>query len=360
MNPCLHAGFTALLALALTACNGQRPLTPQEKDTLNHLTENLVTRCVGRYLIDVPADSHMFQSTNVEKVMVEAQAMTHERYLREMQARHEELMATKNDSGYQYLYNDGVIEGMPDSRYFIALRSPGALTDAGRMIEAYRWDRGYRIKMMLEAYSAKDSTYFKDDPSVRDNPGMTNISERLAKIVSFLSRTQGRPDTEIPTEPGMCFPGGFIAGHASEKENLRAHFVLDTHRDVSFDLDTDTDIRGTTTLLQRGDEIRRVLRHKKDGRTLRNGRVQLTDLAAEEWLMAGETHAGVAAFHFQLEANSLVGSPKSPFLQLELDVGTSNRLLKSYREPAGSLTEAESVGLWDAVSRTLRPRPNAF
>jgi hypothetical protein len=62
-----------------------------------------------------------------------------------------------------------------------------------------------------------------------------------------------------------------------------------------------------------------------------------------------------------LEANSKIGSAQTPLVILSMDNGglppesDGNRSLSQ-----ASLTEDEAVALWDAVSRTLRPRPNGF
>jgi hypothetical protein len=143
-------------------------------------------------------------------------------------------------------------------------------------------------------------------------------------------------------------------------ENTKTKFVLDSHHDVNINIDTDSDIRTTDTLLQRGTQIREGL-SRNNGRTVRNGTVELPGgLPAQEWLMAGITTADVQGFHFALEANYLVGSPQSPLITLELDVGAPNRMIKTYQISSASLTEGESIALWDKVSRTLRPRPNGF
>ncbi len=136
-------------------------------------------------------------------------------------------------------------------------------------------------------------------------------------------------------------------------------FVLNGHDDVSFNIDTDSDIQTEDSLLQRGAQIRTAL-SRSSGRTLRNGSVALKDLPAEEWLMAGKTVLRIQGFHFSLEANSVIGSPLSPLISLDLDVGAPNKLLNLHELDRVSLTEGESIALWDKVTRTLRPRPNAF
>jgi hypothetical protein len=102
----------------------------------------------------------------------------------------------------------------------------------------------------------------------------------------MLSRAGGRTDDEIPSEPGLCFPGGFLSRKASDQEDISAGFMLSNMHDVSFSLSTDSSISETTTLLQRGADINEALSHN-EGRTLRKGSVDVPGMHSEEWLMAG-------------------------------------------------------------------------
>ncbi|MBY4728919.1 hypothetical protein K6V90_00015 [Cupriavidus pauculus] len=359
MKRVLAAMAAVCLALSLQGCNRHRPLTSQEQAIVKDLTAHLTPRCVGRYLIDMPADVHIFQSIKVEGVHISTEPMTIDAHRRAIQNRSDELTTAKSYFGYRFLYADQEVKGIPDSRYFVSLGSIYEDPDSIRIIEAYRWNSGHQIKMQVAASSAKDSLYFKDQPSIRDDPDMTNVSERLSQVISLLSRARGRSDDEIPGEPGVCFQGGFLQGKARDRENTSTMFVLNGHDDVSFNIDTDSDIQTEDSLLQRGAQIRTAL-SRSSGRTLRNGSVALKDLPAEEWLMAGKTVLRIQGFHFSLEANSVIGSPLSPLISLDLDVGAPNKLLNLHELDRVSLTEGESIALWDKVTRTLRPRPNAF
>ena len=347
------------VSLLLGACQRQPSLTPQEQITVNALTSHLKTRCVGRYLIDTPAEAAIFGTIEVQGVSIEAKAMSLDDYHKAMKAHSDELKRTKSFFGYQFLYTDTVIEGIPDSRYFVSLGKSDANSDTDRLIEAYRWDRGHLIKMQILASYARDSIAFKDDPSVRNDPAMNNLSAKSQVVASLLNRARGRGDDEIPNEPGVCFQGGWLVGAPWEQEKVHAQFVPSNHNDVSFDLDTNSGIQESDTLLERGGDINEMLRQAQ-GHTVRKGAVDLAGMHAEEWLASGITVLKVPGFLFSLEANSKSSNPKAPLTILQLDVGSPNRVLQTSRLEKASLTEGEAVGLWDAVSRTLRPRPNGF
>ncbi len=323
---------------------------------MNELTGRLSPYCVGRYVIDLPESVSTSGRIDIEGVSVQVTPMSQYEFQRAMVEREATLKAKKSVRGYRFLYEYG--EAQPKgTRYFIHLRSAFDPGDVSRLIEAYKWDSGYQIKLQIEAVDFTTSK-FKDEPSIVQMAVKNNVPEKSRLIFDQLARVRGRPESSMPTEPGVCFLGGFLPGKARDRENVLTQFVLRDRSDVSFLLQTDTDIQESTTLLERGDSVNEALKHN-NGRTVRKGPVNLPGMQAEEWLMAGTTTLDIPGHHFALEANSKTGNPGTPLVILELDTGSVNHLLQDHIEKA-SLTEGEAVALWDVVSRTLRPRPNSF
>jgi hypothetical protein len=331
--------------------------TEQEKRTVTELTEDLKTRCVGRYLIDAPESVNLSGAAKLNGVDVYAQPMSHNEYLRQIQERAALLKTTK--SRYQYLYADAKPD-IPDSRYFISLGSFNESSDANRVIEAYKWDHGYRIKLQIIG-SDWTNSIDKDEPVIKNDPVKTDVPEKTQRVISLLSRVRGRADDVIPSEPGVCFLGGFIPGSARAFERVETSFVLPDKPDVSFVLTTDAAIHEPTTLLKRSPDVEAALKETK-GRTVRKGRVQLAGFAeTEEWLIASLMPQNVQGHTFALEANSTVGSAKTPLVNLDMENGgIPPNFDPEQVSRKASLTEAEAIAFWDAVSRTLRPRPNGF
>lgn len=115
-----------------------------------------------------------------------------------------------------------------------------------------------------------------------------------------------------------------------------------------------------TTLLQRTDFNAAI--KAGDGHTIRKGSVNLPGIQqAEEWLSDGLTSAKVQGHYFVLEANSRIGSASTPLVSLNMENGGRLPEIDGDRKVThASLTEGEAIALWDAVSRSLRPRPNGF
>jgi hypothetical protein len=371
MTLTLRKPFLALgLTLALAACSRAAPLTEQEQHTVTELTANLKTRCVGRYLIDLPADMQISGSATLQDVQVSTEKMTQEAFLQGMQQREGELKATKHMKGYQFMYGDReyplVMSGMEEQRkkgiwYFIHLGSKEEISDSNRVIEAYKWSKGYRLTLLVEASDFTRSIY-KDRPSVKNMRVKNDVGSKLVTALDLAHNFQGRADDDIPTGPGVCFDGGFIAKNAEEADEVDARFIFSDRQDVNFVIRTDSILR-EKTLLQRHEQINDGLAKNEGGETVRQGSVSLPQgLHAEEWLLAARMDSGVHGHFFTLEANALANNAKTPFISLDMSNGdVLPREVNGSDKPArASLTEGEAVALWDAVSRTIRVRPGAM
>lgn len=326
---------------------------------MNELTKDLAPRCVGRFLVDVPSNVLTFGTAKVRGVTLDSMPMTQEEFSRNMLKIEAELKGTKSVFGYPFLFEHG--EGPTEqSMFFVHLKSAEEPGDSSRVIDAYKWADGYRLKLSITGSDFTESIY-KSTPSVMNLDVKNDVPQKSRLVFDLLGRIRGRDDKFIPTEPGMCFLGGFLAGKAQIDEDVSSQFILKAATDVSFGIETNSGIRETTTLLQRGDQIKGMLKNADGGRTIRSGRLSLPEIQAEEWLMAGLSPLSVQGTYFMLEANSTNSSAQAPLVGLEMHNGwpAPDGLSKQKLEKA-SLTEDESVALWDAVSRTLRPRPNGF
>jgi hypothetical protein len=348
------------MLVALAACgNKPAPLTQQEKQTVAELTANLKTRCVGRYLVDMPEGMQVSGYTRIQGIAIDAKAMSRDAYQREIAKREAELKATKSIDAYSFLYADGEAWGT-NTRYFI---SRGTTYDdpGNRVIEGYKWDRGYRIKMKVEGsdFTDPDQTH---DPIVMQMTVKNDVPQKTNLVFGLLEKVRGRADGEIPTEPGLCFYGGFLPVKAGSEEEVSTLYTLNGHDDINFSFETRADLHEATMLLQRADspEIHEQLK-AADGVLIRKGIVDLSGMKAEEWLIEGRRPGDGRGNSFSLVINETTSSPSSPFLSMDLTTGGQVQIQNRYvKLDQASLTTGEAVALWDTVSRTLRPRPNGY
>lgn len=350
-------------ALLLAACGQKLSLTEQEKKVVNEMTSDLKSRCVGRYVIDLPGYAVPTGWVKLQGVMVEAVPKTVEQFEREMDARETELKATKSVHGYRFLYDYGQVRTIEHTRYFVSLPHYAVSSDSGRIVEAHKWDRGYQVTLTIDAIDLLHSGA-KDEPWVKEMGTPYDVPQKTRLVFDLIEKLRGRPDDEIPTEPGVCFFGGFLPGKAiSRDEEIHSYFVLPDKPDVSFYFESFGNLGSNDTLLQRTrtSAFRDTLK-AADGRLIRAESVELGGgIKADEVLMAVATTARppVQGHLISLEANYASGA-RAPYLLLDFHNGYPNYLAAIDSIKQASLTEAEAVALWDAVSRTLRPRENGF
>ncbi|WP_321899018.1 T6SS immunity protein Tli4 family protein [Paraburkholderia heleia] len=353
----------ALLVLVAACSKHPPPLTEQEKNTVSEITANLKTRCVGRYLIDVPDGALSLGYLTIQGVTFETTRMSVDEFSREMNAHEASLKARKNMHGYRVLYDYGQVPNTQHSRYFVTLGDLDDTADLGRAVEAYKWDAGYQIKLRIEATDSIHSEFevrMKGTPYELKDWKVNDVPQKTRLVLNLAASVRGRPDDEIPGEPGVCFKDGFLPRKAATGENVGTLFALKDRPDVSFDLTSDTDLRGLQkdALPNRLPQVQAVMKDS-NGRIIRTGPVSLHDLAANELLVSGTTTARIPGHMFSLEANTTVSGAMTPYLVLDMDNGDFNGFT-GYDLKKASLTESEAIAVWDTVSRTLRPRPNAF
>ena len=333
---------------------------------MDALTAKMVPKCVGRYLIDVPSQMVLGINTKtfIDKVDIASKPMARSLFDLEIKQREAELREDHLDGKPQQPTLKEIIplEGLTGK---IFNRSEYRSSNVLRVLELHSWKDNYSIKMLI---GARDMAYAVGDESDIHDKRKTTVPEKLAILLKMFSNIRGRADAEIPTEQGVCFANGFMRGPAGSGEDLGMSYMLRDQTDVYLHIESDSGIRESTTLLDRSREINAMVK-VSEGRTIRKGKRSSNGIDFEEWLIAGNTDEPVGfggyvkGHFFTSEANSKIGSAKTPLLNIDLHNGQRPDQPDDaeYSEiTKASLSEPEAITLWDAIMRTLRPRPGAF
>ncbi len=328
------------------------------------MTTDMKPHCVGRYLIDLPVGAKPIGFAKFGGVIVHAKAQSLEQFQHDMRQRGTELRATKSTLGYQFLFDSGNARGIKNSQYFLSLGDSGATSDVERVIEVYKWDRGYQLNLRVEANDSIHAEYtkkYQGTPYGIAEP-MNDVPDKTRLAFDLIEKLQGRAEDVIPTEPGTCFVGGFMPGTAiAENEEVSTNYVLADKTDVSFSWDSFANLQATSTLLSRvrSADVQDALKTAQ-GRVVRSGSVTLPNgMTVDEVLTSALTLGQVQGHHFSLETN-YKGNPRAPYIVLDMETASPNFLTEVDTIKKSSLTEGESVALWNMVIQTLRPRPNGF
>ena len=361
----LFARIALLSVLTLAACDRKTPqLTEQEQRIMTPLITQLQTHCFGRFLIDLPAgvDVGTQQTTGHNRKVIIRVTDTnislkafHEQ-MKELEATYR---AKKHREGWDYFYD--VQSPNQEIYLFERLESETENTEVSRAIEGYKWSNNTIFQMITKATDVSS-------PKAQNHPILKQLStdtgEKKALITKLLNQANGRKDNEIPTSPGLCFKNGFLAIPATDEEEFDATVDFKNFPDVSLRFKSDAGLGADDTLLQRKDLHKFVdFRH---GNVLRKGIVQLSGITqAEEWLVEAETEYDskpkVRGHYFTLEGNSKSPEYNVPFFSLTLETAGLYEINNELKEPTkSSLSDAEALALWDAITRTIRMRPGAF
>lgn len=336
---------------------------------MNDFKDQLVTECIGRYLIDMPRKTALLSDLQINSdVRIDATPMSKIDFLDEMERLELSYKAIKHIHNYQVLFEISEPDG-EYSKLFVRLEDIDS-SETSRYLEAYKWNNGYTIKLISKA-SDNSAEKFKDD-KLAMLVG-TTLPKKRATLIALLKQVRGRDRHEIPTGPGTCFDGGFLAGKAHDLEIFSGAFALVDKQDVQISFDSHSRYYVEKTLLERSSEfngdLARYVGIVPGGRIIREQKITVNGMPAEEWLMAGETNLHIPGHHFILNFNERQATPQAPFLELDMTNGDHSMLRSDhwYSQEDGkllfktaSLTENEALSLWELVSRSLRVRPGAY
>jgi Tle cognate immunity protein 4 C-terminal domain/Tle cognate immunity protein 4 N-terminal domain len=366
----LKFSIAASLCAMLISCKPTPTMNETESKTMSELTQNMQTYCIGRYLVDVPTAFKVGTSQAVgykRNVVIDSLGkMSKAQFDARMKLIETEYAAKRHRKGWKYLYE--MITVSPEVKIFHRLEDDNENTQRSRAIEGYRWSNGFTIKMVTEA---SDVNMVSGEIAKITLENENDVPQKIARITELLSKVQGREANVVPKEPGFCFEDGFLPGKAGDgkelevDEELRAAFFENKQLpDVGFVFETSTEFTQETTLLQ-GKDLNKLLA-VKNATVLRKGSVSLVGTSdTEEWLVHGDTDNGnlvngkqPRGHYFKILGNPKVSSPLTPRVELVMRTGRAVRADESSMSTTfeSSLSDAQALALWDAVSRSIRLR----
>ncbi|MEX5744814.1 T6SS immunity protein Tli4 family protein [Massilia sp. X63] len=322
----------------------------QDKHEVARMTEKMKTVCVGRFLLDVPAETHYeFHRPRVGGFDIAVFDETEDEFQKRVMARKTQLEATpdrpgglKNLESVSDVQNDYGVKG----QVFVHNRdiSEGQSSD-GLTVERYRYEsvsvealvHGNGISVDLSAPSY--------DP------------ETIGKLAKLIAQLVPNPGNRIPSGPGFCIDRAYFRDPlgAEQREEVMLAAWLPNRPDVVFKVmlaaGTEPDRQG---LLERGadsdtrlgvDEKARVSRLRADKRTI-------DGIEGEELVERFVENNDAFVYSFWWEVNGTENNVFIPHIVFKMDTGHSER-----GPVPSSLSESAATCLWDTVLSSLRLRP---
>ena len=303
---------------------------------------DIKTYCIGRYLVDLPADAQINGQTYDYKYgRIESNGASESEgaFTKEMAEREAQLKAGKQRKGYAL-----TTVRRSGSSIAIFQLSKQLLMGPSVGFEAHRWDKGRTFT--LEQTGTIPAEY---------ETVLTDVQSNL------LPNLHGRDLGNIPTRPGFCLKDGFIAndGTTSQFEDAAISFKFPQWPGVLVSIETMTVTKlGEPSLLQRidGSNLRGTFKDLVDQiRILRRGQRTINGRAGEEILATVPTDGGYRLHQFQWEAQGTeIGNGLKPTITVEFESG----MTRENGVPARPrLTDEQAIALFDAVANSVRLRP---
>jgi hypothetical protein len=318
----------------------------RDRSEVAKMTEQMKTVCIGRFLIDVPAQAENTVSRErMAGFEIETIGEDDAAFRKRVAAREADIDARGREPD-----RDGGIVQARD------LRVPNMI---GRVL-IYGRSRGYVMdgerRVDMESVSIEAHAHIN---GLSFSLSATESSESRAKTAEeLLARLRVRGEDEIPSVPGFCISRAVFADPLPphKTEHITLHIGFPEHPDVALAFASLPGGNRSRSLLTRygdmdadasPDEMLRVAR-------LRSGKRTIDELAGEEVLERVHELNFATTYGFVWEMQGVPDDPQQPFVSLELHGGISPR-------PGGkpvdtSLHEDAVLALWDSISSSIRLR----
>ena len=303
------------------------------------------TFCVGRFLIDVPQGSKLSGADyKYDYLQIERpEPKSFEDFHREFNQKEARLKAEKHEK---------------DPSLLRISRTP---TADSRVLSFWKFDMSAGL-IEVEGYRWIDGTQYVLKARAGTSPPVEGTMSReelvLSKMEKALSHLRPRLDTEIPSEPGYCFEGGFIASPEWELEEAGIDIDIAGHPDafVSVWFYPLHMSKHDRPLLERmGGVLQFLGRLATSVRVLRSGNRQVGPYRGQEHLATAPNSGGMRGHSFIWETEG-EGTLDTPALKIELTTGHRD---KDRNPQKTKLTDEQAMKLWDEVLNSFRVRPTA-
>jgi hypothetical protein len=340
-------GGVMALALTLVSFLANSVQADQDKLKVAKMTGKMKTVCVGRFLIDLPAEASVrlrrgfISGYDVASTDRESGQDFDER-LAQLEA---ELHHTKTDDG----------RAEPKSMKAIV-----AETGAGKVfVHNRRWVQAFEGERIVDIESV-------DVQGMLRLPGVSILAQAKGmaldsgdELVRLLGRFRATASDEIPREPGFCIGHAIVRDPYEHDENESVIMLagLPGHPDVNIVLSSMAGVdpaprlleRHAVTVEKRPVFMRLAFSHLREAARAING------LDGDELVMRVLEANFTTGYSFQWEMTGRKDDVKAPLLMLELDSGTNS--VSGGRPVQSTLSEEAMIDLWDRISGSIRLRP---
>ncbi len=316
------------------ACNATSSYRVNSK--MRHVDHpNTISVCIGRFLINIPdggalsGGNYKYDFARIENPV----PLTLPEFNKKIYEKEVHLRSERHEKDATLLRQ--VSRPQDNSVVFAYWEDFGT---AGLInVDGYKWIEGIQYK-------------------IADEAGENKQALAVSSMINYISRLRPRADSEIPTETGYCFAGGFIADDDWTNEEVGVDIDLPDHPDVvlSIDIFPLASHKHDAPLLDRVGGVLQGLGNLASGvQVLRKGERQIGPYKGQEYLVSTPSSGGSRAHSFIWETQG-GGTLDTPFISIEFSSGRQDA--NGNPQPT-RLTNAQALQLWDRIVGSFRLRP---
>jgi hypothetical protein len=342
---------TLATALFLGAWVTSAVSSDRDRRQVAKMTGNTKTVCVGRFLIDLPADAEVsLGRAFIGGFDIGAASENEGQFKRRVEARETEIrQAALNELGKENL------------------EARSELTGAGLHGAAFvfgRWGTSWMEKdrrVQVEAVAVEGHVHHGARDVSFNLTAKNYDPARFGTLPILVSHLAQRGAHEIPRQPGFCIDRGLVTAplSADQNESVTMFAGLPGHPDLAIAFSTRAGAKPDRGLLARSAAALAKLPYyvRAAFRELTEGERTINGLAGEE-VVVRVTEANLTTnFSFDWEAAGRADDVNAPLLTLEMQTGISVRA--GGKPVQSSLSEAALIDLWKQISSSIRLRPSA-
>lgn len=338
-------GIAMASALTLVSFLANSFQTDEDRQKVAKMTGTMKTVCVGRFLIDLPAEAtvRLRRGFIGGYDVASTDRETDDDFTERLGALENTLLDGKDEYGKLESAKD-LLSATGQGKVFVHNRRPAQTIEHGHIVAIEDVDVHGLLRLPHVSIDAQAQ-------------GMAPGSgDSLARV---LRRFRAMQPGEIPREPGFCLDHAIVLDpyDDADTESVVLFAGLPGHPDVSIVLSSMAGVTPAPRLLERHAITvdRRPLFMQLAFSHLREAARAINGLDGDELVMRVREPNFTTGYSFQWEMPGRQLDVHTPFMTLELAAGTN---------PAGggkpvqsTLSEQALIDLWDRIAGSLRLRP---
>lgn len=339
-------GLTAVV-LALTSFLANSVQTVHDKQKVAKMTEKMRTICVGRFLIDLPADAPVkIKYGSVGGLDIESTTReSDEEFAERLHQTERDMAEAVNREGRPSLESSKEIAvNTGQGKTFIYNRRRTKVMEDHEFV----FSENVALLSMLRF------------PNLSITGEIEWVAPRnLPRITNILSFIRPLGEGEIPRESGFCM-GHAIVLDPYEHDNRESAVMfagLPGHPDVNIVLSSMAGTRPAPGLLERNASAaaREPLYMRLAFSNLREDKRVINGLDGEELVMRIREPSFTTGYSFQWEMAGKLDDVYAPTLKLELESGVNP--VAGGKPVQSTLSEEAMFELWESIVNSVRLRP---